>query len=116
MAKAKFKAQLKVQINDEMWSCKLWPVKVYEKRFGEDSDAITDTEARTMNFKDDAFTVEIIGHELTHAYFKYLHLDSVENPKIDDVEEIIASWMGYNLEKFYHKVNLIYTSLKGSIK
>lgn len=111
MAKSKVKAQLKIQINDEMWVCKLWSAKAYEKQFGKDSDAITEISPRYLNFRDDAFNKDVVGHELMHAYFKYLHLDSVETPKIYDIEEIISSWIGYNFEKFYHKANLIYSSL-----
>jgi hypothetical protein len=115
MAKRKYKAQFKVQINDEMWTCKLWPVKTYVKLHGNDSDAITDMTANTMEFKDDALTIETVSHETMHAYFKYLHLDSVVNPKIEDVEEIIASWIGLNFEKFYHKVHLIFKELNEKV-
>lgn len=117
MAKAKPKVQFKVQINDETWTCRLWPVKSYVKMHGNDSDAITDLTSKTMDFKDDALTLENVAHETMHAYFKYLHLDSVVNPKIEDVEEIIASWIGLNFEKFYHKVKLIFKELSdGGIK
>jgi hypothetical protein len=116
MAKAKPKAQFKIQINEESWTCRLWPVKTYIKLHGNDSDAITDLLDRTMDFKDDALTLENVAHEAMHAHFKYLHLDSVVNPKIDDIEEIIASWIGSNFEKFYHRVNLIYKELSNKEK
>lgn len=116
MAKRKPKASYKIQINDESWVCRVWPAKTYVKMHGNDSDAITNLVDKYMDFKDDAFLIETVSHELMHAYFKYLHLDSVVNPKIEDIEEIIASWMGTNYDKFYHKVNLIYSTLKGASK
>jgi hypothetical protein len=112
MAKRKPKTSIKLQVNEEMWTCQLWPAKVYEKLHGNDSNAITDIEECTIDFRDDAVTLAICGHELMHAYFKNLHLDSVVQPKIEDVEEIIASWIGANFVKFYHKANLIYSALE----
>jgi hypothetical protein len=112
MAKNKPKVQYKIQINEESWICRVWPAKIYEKMHGTDSDAITDLVAKTMDFRDDALTLENVAHEAMHAHFKYLHLDSVVNPKIDDIEEIIASWIGSNFEKFYYKVHLIFNELK----
>lgn len=111
MAKRKPKAEVTVQINEDTWTCRLWKSKTYEKMHGTDSGAITDPESKTIDFRDDEFTVETTGHELMHAYFKYLHLDSVVNPDINSIEEIIASWAGYNSQKFAEKVMVVYTGL-----
>ena len=111
MAKRKPKAQVRVLINEDEWTCRLWRSKTYEKMHGDDSGAITDVVEKTIDFRDDEFTLEVVGHELTHVYFKYLHLDSVVAPKIQDIEEIFSSWLGANFQKFNERVFQVYNGL-----
>lgn len=111
MAKRKPKAEVQVLINEDTWTCRLWRAKTYEKLHGDDSGAITDVVEKFIDFRDDEFSLETVGHELTHVYFKYLHLDSVVDPKIKDIEEIFSSWLGANFQKFYEKTFQIHNGL-----
>ena len=115
-SRAKPLATLTLQIQEDTWTLRLWRGRAYERLHGEDSGAITDVIDKTIDFNNDETTLETVGHELFHAYFKYLHLDSVVEPKISDVEEIVASWIGSNLDKFHEKVHYVYNNLKGTPK
>jgi|SRR6266853_2138735 len=112
MSKAKPKTSFEIQVSEDTWTCHLWKAKSYIKLFGDDSGAIMDPDEKTLNFRDDNLEPEIIGHELMHAFFGYLHLDSVVDPRIDDIEEIMASWQGTNFIRFHEKVVAIYEALK----
>ena len=110
-SRAKPKATLTIQIQEDSWTLKLWRKKSYDRKFGEDSDGITFASDKEINFREDAFTLDLVSHELFHAYFKYLHLDSVTSPTVDGLEEIMASWIGLNLDKFHEKVHYSFNAL-----
>jgi hypothetical protein len=116
MAKAKPKVIFKMQIANDEWTILLWRAKPYIRMHGDDSGAITTPAKKLMEFRDDELCLEFVAHELFHAYFKYLHLDSTVSLKIDDVEEVIASWLGSNFQRFTDQANLIYAKLKGEDK
>lgn len=120
MAKSRAKplATMSLVINEDTWTCSLWRAKSYNKKFGEDSEAITYPADKTVDFSDDNFDMETVRHELFHAHFKYLHLDSVVDANVDDIEEILASWIGSHLDKFQAKCNLVLSGLtiKGDLK
>ncbi len=69
-----------------------------------------------MDFKKSKFENELkakadIAHELFHAAWPALHLESTTEISLDDFEEIIASYMETNYAKIYERVNTIYTAL-----
>jgi hypothetical protein len=111
--RAKPRATFEVQVNGLAWNCRIWRPKPYVKMHGDNSTAITVPGERIIDFRTDEFNQEVVGHELTHAFFKYLHLDSVHSPAIEDIEEIVASWLGANYIQFYEKSNAIYSAFKG---
>lgn len=114
-SRAKPKATLTIQIYDDTWTLNIWRNKSYERLFGDDSDGQTLANKYTIEFDESAFTLDLVGHEMFHAYFKYLHLDSVTKPNIGDVEEVVASWIGANLDKFHEKVHYVFNTLKESL-
>ena len=109
--RAKPKAQVVVSINDDAWTCRLWRAKTYERIHGTDSGAITIEAERIMDFHDTHFSEINVAHELFHAYFNYLHLESISEPKLDDIEEVLASWIAANLHKFSNKVGEVMLGL-----
>ena len=110
--RAKPRATLEVQVNGLAWTCRIWRPKPYVKMHGDSSTAMTLPADRILDFRTDDFTEDTVGHELTHAFFKYLHLDSVNSPAIEDIEEIVASWLGANYKQFYEKANTIFVAFK----
>lgn len=110
-------ASVFVQIKEHNWECLLWKTRQYEKIHGKDSRAISILDYRQIHLKNDEdFTIETIAHELLHAYWTHLHLDSVREMEVDDIEEIVASFMGGNLINFYSSTMFIYNELKGYVK
>jgi hypothetical protein len=112
--RAKPKVVLKVIIGNDEWTCRLWRTKPYIKLYGDDSGAITSPNEFLIDFRDDELSLEVVAHELTHAYFKYLHLDSVIGLDVDNLEEIVASWLGKNHLRFTEMAQTLYSQLKGT--
>jgi hypothetical protein len=114
--RAKPKLIIKTTISGEEWTLKLWRSKAYEKLHGDDSAAITTPDENLIEFKENELSLETVAHEMFHANFKYLHLDSTTSLIIDDVEEIIASWIGRQHAAFSSHAIAIYQQLTGEIK
>lgn len=105
-----------IEINEDKWKCVLNTKRAYIKLHGDDSDAITLTTKKEMHFRKDTFSQNVVAHELFHAYWEYLCLDTTSEIKLSDVEEIMAEFMASNYIKFYDKANLIYKELSAKIK
>jgi hypothetical protein len=59
---------MKIMIKGKEWEVTFLFPKVYAKKHGIDSDAITMSSIRTIFFKTDAFNPIVIRHELLHAF------------------------------------------------
>jgi hypothetical protein len=115
-AKLKPIARTFVQVKNETWHCYLWKTKQYDKKWGKDSAAITLINDKEIHFRDDyEFNPETIAHELVHAYWTTLHLDSTKEMNIDKIEEIVASFIGKNFIDFYSDTLHVYNELKKDV-
>lgn len=104
-----------VQIKDETWQCYLWSNSSYKKVHGNDSGAVALVDKKELHFREDEFSIDSVGHELVHAYWTTLHLESTISLKIDDMEEIVASFIGGNFINFYQNTLHVYNELKGDL-
>lgn len=115
MPRAKPKKTIKIVVGHDEWTCHLWRSRAYIKKHGDDSMAMTTPGSLLIDFRDDELSVDVVAHELTHAYFKYLHLDSTTNLQVEDFEEIVASWLGTNFMRFAKQANELYDGLRGTV-
>lgn len=75
-----------------------------------DADAICTGDHRIL-FRESKITLELIRHELVHAYFNAGITESMDLSPIQ-VEESIASIMQYFGDDYFKKCNIIYRALK----
>lgn len=86
---------MRVLINGDKWdikvigSSKMDDIKD-EKHGGEEIGGLCVTSERVIYVDEDSIDLEIITHELFHAYFSYCYLDATYEMKVRDVEEVAA--------------------------
>ena len=112
MAARKFKEKIK----GDVWLVFLHSSPdSFQAATGEDpeaTDAVTQAIKHQLHFQKESADIPTIIHELVHAYYEYLCLDSA-NITAGQLEEIMADMFGYNgleivakaekLHKKFHK-------------
>lgn len=95
MALRKFKERIK----GDIWLVYLHTdPDTFQAETGEDpeaTDAVTQAAKRRLHFMKECADVPTIIHELVHAYYDYLCLDSA-SITAGQLEEILADMFGYN--------------------
>lgn len=81
------------QVLGKEWLLRVLKKKKYAKKRGKDSVAITIAYKRRIDVHESGTDVETIIHELVHAYFHELCLDSCQEISVGDLEEIYAEMM-----------------------
>jgi len=84
---------MKIMIKGKEWEVVFLYPKVYIKKYGSDSDAITVSSIRSIFFKTDAFNPVVIRHELLHAFVNETCVNSSELTR-DQMEELCCSLLG----------------------
>lgn len=107
-----YKNRFNFVVNSDKWVCFLLSNKEYEKKFGSDSQAITVVENKTIYFQPKYLNFEVINHEINHVYFSYLCLNSVDNLKIEDIEEINSEFLANNVFKLLNTSFIVYKNLR----
>ncbi len=100
--------KFKVTINEDPWTIELLAPDIYELRHGTDSKAITDDNDRFIHFNVGYLTLNVIKHEVHHAYWSYLCLDDVETFTPEQMSEITAVFTEKYGEKELNKAKEIY--------
>jgi hypothetical protein len=97
-----------ITINGEKWEVKVLNNKAYNKLFGTDSCAITQIQDKKIFFTvDTCLNIDTIMHEITHAYFSYLCLDSTAL-KLEDLEEVNCEFLAKHCGKIIATSSLVY--------
>ena len=81
-----------VEIKGIKWKIKLLTKEAYFKAYGPDQ-AHMEAGLKTMFFRKDIIKLNVVIHEVTHAYIAQCHLGSCNTLSIDDFEEIICELM-----------------------
>ena len=104
----------KFKINDDEWEMYLVTEEEYIELDNEDDDGKEEAQGAMVKLDEKCLFVcegnvnkGIITHELFHIYVDSFHLDSAEID-VDSFEEIVASFLQYQLDKFIKKRNQIY--------
>lgn len=93
------KKSCSIILNDDVWTCRILTEEEYATKHPGGSIAITDAEAKEIDFTEDNTDLVTIYHELTHAYQSYLCLEDTCKIELDDHYEIQATFMQkYNLK------------------
>lgn len=75
------------------WTFNVMTKRAYEKKHGDDSAAITTTNARYVDIQSDHLAPAILRHELLHIYVN-MSSTSSSDLKPDQVEEMCAEIIG----------------------
>lgn len=114
MAKRKPKPlkSVDIQIHGNKWKARLYKPEDYIKIHGDESGALIILDEKEIHFRNDEnFCIEKIGHELNHAYWPQLCLDSTESMEIERLEEIMSSYVGNNIVSLYENTMTVFREL-----
>lgn len=86
--------------------------KYYPDQDVEEDPGVTDPEVRIIDFYVKDLTMELIRHEILHAYFSELHLRSADLGQ-DEFEEICADMVADSWEEIDMKVKTMWERMSG---
>lgn len=101
------------KINDNTWTGALITEEeaIELDTDGEGFSAMFSPTKKTLFVTEGNVTKEDIGHELTHLFVDSLCTTSA-NLTVDQFEEIIAEFIGHNVDKFIKKRNMLFKKFK----
>lgn len=105
---------MKLKIGDTNWKIRLLTPEKFISIHGPDSEnteAVTDTGARIVDFKTNAITADVVRHEMFHAYFT-LTLTHNADLSMNDMEEMSATLIGKYGEELVKSSRKVFTWLK----
>lgn len=76
-----------MRIQSDHWKIEFFEEDAFVRRFGEGIAGLCNTAQRKIYFHDGEFTKPVIIHELAHAYYSYLCLESttLTNSQLEEV-------------------------------
>lgn len=102
-------------IRGDKWKIRLLTPAHYIKLHTEpDSDpgiAVTISDEKRIDFRQDAISLNTVIHELCHAYIYYCYYVSTTELQLGDLEEIICEMMGDQMKNILDQANSIYSKL-----
>lgn len=101
-----------VLIKGIKYSIKYMTKSDYEKKFGRTCDANFSGSKRELTFKSDQIKKDTIMHEVIHAFYDSLLLNSCHNIDIEDQEEIFCELISTHYTDIGKITNNIYKYLK----
>ena len=113
----KFDRKFKFKVNDDTWRAILVTEEEaveLDQELNDTNDgfnAITVLNEKCLFITEGSVTKETVTHEMFHIYVYYLHIDS-SSLTVVQFEEIIAEFLGANLDKFSRKRNTLYNKFK----
>ncbi len=85
--------EIRRRIHKDKWTIEIVSAKAMKKLADdEDVTGLCQETEKTISIREDSIQYEIVAHELFHAYWSYLYLGDTNNIKLDDMEEIGASF------------------------
>lgn len=110
---AHFDRSFKFKINDTTWTGALITAEeaIEQDDDGEGFSAMFSPVEKMLFVTEGNITKEDIAHELLHLYVDCLCTNSA-NLDVKQFEEIIAEFIGHNVEKFIKKRNMLYKKFK----
>ena len=106
---------MKLKISDVTWKIRLLTVDKYIAEYGDDSRAITDVHAHTVDFRRDIVTLELVRHELVHCYFALAMVTSSQLT-MDQTEEVFAELMSKYGEQYIQNSRKVFNYLQKRMK
>lgn len=102
-------------INGDTWSVKLMEEDAFIHKWGEGFEALTVLEAKLLYFHDDGIALDTVIHELCHAYYSYLCVNSTQLGS-DQLEEIWCDMFGMHGAKIIRQARQVFKWLKAEAK
>lgn len=85
--------EIKRRINEDEWILRIVTEKEMRKISGSKTTAgLCVAYEKMIYIREDSIEYPVISHELYHAYWSYLYLSDTNDIKLDDAEEIGASF------------------------
>ena len=107
--------QIKVKISGATWKVRVLSEDNFRLTHG-DGLAATVPDNKTIDFIEDVWNDRIVRHETFHAYFTDLHLDDVDEIKINTIEEIMARFFESKAAEVLKTASAISRSLRRKLK
>lgn len=105
--------QIKRRINEDKWAISIISDKEMKKVSGNKTTAgLCVAYEKIIYLREDSIDYATIAHELFHAYWSYLFLSDTNNIKLDDAEEIAATFFAAKGEIMIKKAKAITRDLQ----
>lgn len=117
-SRKKILAEMDIIINELVWHLRLMSHSAFVAEYKrKDIAAMTTTgpDIKRIDFNVRDFSPKYIQHELAHAYWETMPVESTKNITVDDLEEILASFISSYNTPIYEKTFLIYETLRKGI-
>jgi hypothetical protein len=101
-----------VKIKGDRWKCFVYDHEDFVERFGEGMSAFTDPPRKQIFFVAEDLDMQIVRHEIFHAFTTYLCLDSVALEP-EQLEEIYCEMFGKDGPKMMDLSAKILKRLRG---
>lgn len=89
------------KIENDVWNVALLSQEEYNSAVDYESEAYVDVNQRKIVFNYNRITRAIIEHEMTHIYFDLCCLRSVDEFKVEQMEEIVAEFVPKHARKIF---------------
>jgi hypothetical protein len=104
--------EVKTKINGVSWAVIIVNTKEMKKQKVGDFAGLCVAKDKTIYIHEDDVNIEVVTHELFHAYVSDLHLDDTNEVSLADVEEIFAGLITAKGEKMINQAKRVTKKLK----
>lgn len=98
-------------IRGDKWKIKLLCPEYYTKQYGADSAALTLPKEKILAFSTDEISLNVVTHEVTHAFITYLHYEDA-NLSLDQLEEMFCSMMEHQGQELLDCAKELYKKME----
>lgn len=90
--------KIDIKIMGDIWTVTLYSPEAYKRKHSDDSAGLTIAKLRKIELDSSELDLELVIHELVHAYKSYQYVDSAEL-KDDQLEEVYADLFAHHGEQ-----------------
>lgn len=102
---------IKIKIKGDTWKVQVFDNEEFVEKFGEGMAAFADVERHQMFFDAEDLNLQVVRHEVFHAFTSYLHLDAVALQP-EQLEEIYCEMFAKDGPKMMALSQKLFTRLR----
>ncbi len=103
---------VRLNIKGERWKIFIFEGDEYRSKFGDTTSGFTDVKRKQMFYCGEDLDLELVKHELWHAYATHLRLDAVKLEP-GQLEEIFAEMFAKDGSRIIQQATELFEKLRG---